>query len=782
MLSHDDFQQIKSRCLREHKGSVQEFWRNVAQPLFHCFLQLIFIEFGEGHADGEEVFMEEQEDIPEESEEQKKGQGNDVPASLSGVCPDPQELQFDLTLTTEGQQQTPSFYREILKEYNKCSRFYEGLSEDIEIEIGSIVDENLAVQCFSCPHSSISCEDIRDNFLDETLCFPEDAKGSFRTRNRGGFQAGKCQSGDIFSKNLTLPKTFVPDEMALYDFLECRSNMGAYDNQGNLWASVEFTNISELDDELEVTCLDPCSNLAICDDILEQHESDLICVSKNDNCEPKEMTYELTFVDGNTFESKSRRYTREVESKLQENLHNYIKCRFQDDEKYDESEFAVYGELNGNTYDSICFNDCGTLPYCDALQIRRVEDSRDDPCYIRLIEANTNARVITMYDYDLEYSVDGNTQSYSYSIQSVSNDPLVRQYYGQTSSSGLPTLTASELAAQQNNFEDLMRGYGFSETDEPSYKFSNLCQDLSEHVGCASNERINKIDIEIPNGAGFKANDVKNDFGDYLETLILGNDLTASKPLPTKFFEIPSLKTLTIRGRGKLEGSIYTTIGNMINLVNLDLNQCSDTSGTDPRLTGNIPVEIQTPPLKLIDLGCNEISGTIPNAFYKKANGNPKAYKVINLNDNNLSGTISTSLNDITTLTQISLAKNGFSGSIPTLANLSKLQLLDLHANAFNSRLQQISILKQSNSALEVVSLDDNNLIGTIPTQMGQLQNLAYLNLSNNDIRGTIPSELALCTNLKVLLLDGNTRLNYNVPSELQTFLTVNNVIHDLVW
>jgi len=769
--AYNEDQVVRRLSLRDQKGKMVFFYEKVAKPLLK-FLQDIYLsEDDEGEAE-----------TSEDEETSKKPSAFDT---LSALCTEPQELIVTFPLTPEGTGHERSFYREIIKEYNKCSRFYEGLSDNIEIEIGSIVDDSISVHCFSCPDSTISCEDIRDHFLDETLCFPKDAKGTFKANKKTGFKAGKCQSGETSSKTLTLPKTFAPDESSLFDFLECRSNMGAYDTHGNLWSSVEFTKVSQVGDNLEVTCHDPCSNHAICDDIVEQYESDLVCVSNYEDCEPTEIKYELTFLDGGVFESKSRRYTREVESKLEENLHDYITCRFQDDENFDASEFTVYGNLEGNTYSSICFNDCGTIPYCDALQIRKEDDSRNDPCYVRSIEADPNARVITVYDYDLEYDVAGNTQSFSYNVQSVSNDPLVRQYYGQTTSSNLPSISTSEAQIQKENLLDLMRGYGFSETDEPDYLFNNLCHDLDEHVECKSNNRIDKIDIEIPNGVGFRANDVKNYFGDYLETLILGIQLTVSKSLPSQFFDIPSLRTLTIRARGKLKGSISTSIGNMVSLKDLDFNQCdapSAPSGTHPTLTGTIPTEIKTPPLKLIDLGCNQISGTIPSEFYEKVNGNLKGYRVINLNDNNLSGTIGNSLSYTTTLTQLSLANNGFSSWIALPSRLTNLQLIDLHGNSFEQGLHTFGILKQSTSLLEIVSLNDNNIKGTIPPEIGQLQHLEYLNLSNNNIKGTIPSELALLTNLKVLLLEGNPRLDNSVPTVLQTFLTANNVVHDLTW
>ena len=50
-----------------------------------------------------------------------------------------------------------------------------------------------------------------------------------------------------------------------------------------------------------------------------------------------------------------------------------------------------------------------------------------------------------------------------------------------------------------------------------------------------------------------------------------------------------------------------------------------------------------------------------------------------------------------------------------------------------------------------------NQLSGTIPTQLGQLTNLQYLNLNNNQLSGTIPVELGQLTELTDLTLKGET-------------------------
>ena len=73
-----------------------------------------------------------------------------------------------------------------------------------------------------------------------------------------------------------------------------------------------------------------------------------------------------------------------------------------------------------------------------------------------------------------------------------------------------------------------------------------------------------------------------------------------------------------------------------------------------------------------------------------------------------------------------------------------------------------------SGSPLRVTSLvlSDSQLTGTIPPELGNLNNLERLNLTRNQLTGDIPPELSLLTNLQLLALGGN-QLTGPIPTWL---------------
>ncbi|EEF29495.1 protein NSP-INTERACTING KINASE 1 [Ricinus communis] len=115
----------------------------------------------------------------------------------------------------------------------------------------------------------------------------------------------------------------------------------------------------------------------------------------------------------------------------------------------------------------------------------------------------------------------------------------------------------------------------------------------------------------------------------------------------------------------------------------------------------------------------------------------------------NLSGTLSPSIGNLTNLQIVLLQNNNITGPIPAeLGRLRKLQTLDLSNNFFT---------------------------GDVPSSLGHLRNLQYMRLNNNSLSGIFPMSLANMTQLVFLDLSYNN-LSGPVPRfPAKTFNIVGN-------
>ena len=115
-------------------------------------------------------------------------------------------------------------------------------------------------------------------------------------------------------------------------------------------------------------------------------------------------------------------------------------------------------------------------------------------------------------------------------------------------------------------------------------------------------------------------------------------------------------------------------------------------------------------------------------------------------------------------VTELALDDNQLTGAIPPeLGHLTNLEALFLDDNRLAGSIPpELGNLMN----LEALFLSDNQLTGSVPPEMGNLMNLEQLFLNNNRLTGNIPPELGNLADLEWLFLNNN-RLTGNIPPEL---------------
>ncbi|KAM2565264.1 hypothetical protein TB1_007914 [Malus domestica] len=144
-----------------------------------------------------------------------------------------------------------------------------------------------------------------------------------------------------------------------------------------------------------------------------------------------------------------------------------------------------------------------------------------------------------------------------------------------------------------------------------------------------------------------------------------------------------------------------------------------------------------------MSLRSNQFSGELPHAWTMES-----YMKFLDVGQNNLSGTIPTSLGGLCSLEILKLNDNNFGGEIPdALQNCSNLRSIDLGDNKLSGNIP-LWIGGSNVSKLSMLRLRSNYLSGHISQQLCNLHGLHILDLSNNSLSGTIPMCLDKLTSL----------------------------------
>ncbi|KAF2295517.1 hypothetical protein GH714_033144 [Hevea brasiliensis] len=244
------------------------------------------------------------------------------------------------------------------------------------------------------------------------------------------------------------------------------------------------------------------------------------------------------------------------------------------------------------------------------------------------------------------------------------------------------------------------------------------------HVGCSDEKRITRIQIGRQNLQGTLPSNLQNltqlerlelqwnnisgplpslnGLSSLRVIMLTGNQFTS---IPSDFFSgLSSLQAVEIDNNPFSSWVIPESIKNASALQNFSANS-ANISGSIPDFFGPDVF----PGLTILHLAFNEVEGGLPASF------SGSQIQSLWLNG------------------QMSEAK--LTGTIDVIQNMTSLKEVWLHSNEFTGPLPDFSGLKD----LQVLSIRDNSFTGPVPLSLMNLESLNVLNLTNNFFQGPMP-------------------------------------------
>ncbi|WVZ88766.1 hypothetical protein U9M48_035242 [Paspalum notatum var. saurae] len=257
-----------------------------------------------------------------------------------------------------------------------------------------------------------------------------------------------------------------------------------------------------------------------------------------------------------------------------------------------------------------------------------------------------------------------------------------------------------------------------------------------------------------------------------LQVLDLSLNYFTSGNLSADLGSFPNLKSFNL-SFNELNGDVPTSMVDSLAELVLSGNQ----------LSGSIPPGLFTyENLTLLDLSQNKLTGAVPDEFNLLSK-----LETLLLSGNNLVGEIPASLSNVSTLSRFVANHNNFTGPVHSWIT-QHVRMLDLSFNSLSGVIPSDFLSRQG---LQTVDLTSNMLQGAIPSNLSQslyclmlggnrlgeeipksicdvrgMSKMAYLELDNNQLIGSIPSELGNCKSLSLLNLASNS-LEGQVPDQI---------------
>ncbi|OIW04158.1 hypothetical protein TanjilG_00718 [Lupinus angustifolius] len=173
------------------------------------------------------------------------------------------------------------------------------------------------------------------------------------------------------------------------------------------------------------------------------------------------------------------------------------------------------------------------------------------------------------------------------------------------------------------------------------------------------------------------------------------------------------------------------------------------------QLVGNIPSFAFAVSLRILRLGCNQLSGSLPEDLLKESS---MLLSELDLSQNKLEGPVR-SITSVT-LKKLNLSSNNLSGPLPL--TVGHCAIVDLSYNELSG---DITRIQYWGDYVEVIQLSSNSLTGMLPNETSQFLRLTTLKVSNNSLEGFLPPILGTYLELEEIDLSLNQLSGFLLPS-----------------
>ncbi len=177
-------------------------------------------------------------------------------------------------------------------------------------------------------------------------------------------------------------------------------------------------------------------------------------------------------------------------------------------------------------------------------------------------------------------------------------------------------------------------------------------------------------------------------------------------------------------------------------------------------LSGTVPLEVRHfPYLRTLRLDYNRLEGEIPPEI-----GELIELRRMDMDGNEFKGQIPPEIGNLVNLRVLWIGGNQMSGPIPPeLGNLASLREIHLYNARFDGSIpEEFGALAE----LRLLDISDTRLDGPVPGALGALKKLQLLDLTGNRLLGPLPVELGQLDSLRILLLSDNM-IDGPLPAEL---------------